>query len=106
MDTARMIFRDMYARIAVSRNGLSISMITNTGSVSTKDLHHIYDGRIKNYATLVTDKMNSYVRFTNDIYAKESDTEIRNIFLSFVLATLKTDKCRDLPNRPAVLLVA
>ena len=30
---------------AVNRNGLSISKITNTGRVSTKDLHHIYDGR-------------------------------------------------------------
>ncbi len=32
---------------AVNRNGLSISKITNTGRVSTKDLHHIYDGRIR-----------------------------------------------------------
>ena len=39
--------------------------LTNTGRVSTRDLHHIYDGRIKTNSTLVTDKMNSYVRFTN-----------------------------------------
>ena len=45
---------------AVNRNGLSISKITNTGRVSTRDLHHIYDGRIKTNSTLVTDKMNSY----------------------------------------------
>ena len=44
---------------------MSISKITNTGRVSTRDLHHIYDGRIKTNSTLVTDKMNSYVRFTN-----------------------------------------
>ena len=49
---------------AVNRNGLSISKITNTGRVSTKDLHHIYDERIEENSTLVTDKMNSYVRFT------------------------------------------
>ncbi len=145
---------------AVNRNGLSISKITNTGRVSTKDLHHIYDGRIENNSTLVTDKMNSYVRFTNANgiklvqlktgtskkgiyniqhvnsyhsqlkkfmlgfngvstkylnnyliwdnlvnYAKETDTEKRNIFLSFVLATLKTAKCRDISNRLAVPLV-
>ena len=144
-----------------ARNGLSISKITNTGRVSTRDLHHIYDGRIKTNSTLVTDKMNSYVRFTNangiDLvqlktgkakkgiyniqhinsyhsqlkrfmrgfngvstkylnnylvwnnlvnYAKESDMEKRNIFLTFILATLKTAKCRDLSNRPAVPLVA
>lgn len=46
---------------AVNRKGLSISKITNTGRVSTRDLHHIYDGRIKTNSTLVTDKMNSYV---------------------------------------------
>lgn len=44
---------------------MSISKITNTGRVSTKDLHDIYDGRIEKNSTLVTDKMNSYVRFTN-----------------------------------------
>lgn len=52
---------------AVNRNGLSIAKITNTGRVSTKDLHHIYDGRIESNSTFVTDKMNSYVRFTNSI---------------------------------------
>ena len=31
---------------------------------------------------------------------------LNNIFLTFVLATLKTAKCRDLSNRPAVPLVA
>ncbi len=145
---------------AVNRNGLSISKVANTGRVSTKDLHHIYDGRIKAGSTLVTDKMNSYLRFANynDIglvqlkggkskkglfnvqhinsyhsqlkkfmssfngvstkylnnylmwnnlvnYAKKSDVEKSNIFLTFVLTTLKTDKCRDLSNRPAVPLV-
>lgn len=88
---------------------MSISKITNTGyRVSTKDLHHIYDGRISN-STLVKDKMNSYVRFTNVIgiellgysigklklarqqkaSVQKNDTEKRNIFLSFVLGTLK-----------------
>lgn len=52
---------------AVNRNGLSIAKITNTGRVSTKDLHHIYDGRIESNSTFVTDKMNSYIRFTNSI---------------------------------------
>lgn len=144
---------------AVNRNGLSISKITNTGRVSTKDLHHIYDGRIDENFTLVTDKMKAYVRFTkangidlvqlktgkskkgiyniqhinsfhsqlkkfmcscngvstkylnnyltwNNLinYAKETNTEKKNIFLSFVLVTLKTGKCRDLSNRPAIPL--
>ena len=50
---------------AVNRNGMSIAKVSNTGRVSTKDLHRLYDGRIDPSATLVTDKMNSYVRFSN-----------------------------------------
>lgn len=53
-----------------------------------------------------TKYLNNYFAWNNLVnYAKESDTEKRNIFLSFVLATLKTAKCRDLSNRPAVPLV-
>lgn len=48
---------------AVNRNGLSISKITNTGRIATSDLHNIYDNRIEEGSTVVTDKMNSYVRF-------------------------------------------
>lgn len=48
---------------AINRNGKSIAKIANTGRVSTNDLHHVYDGRIDSSATIVTDKMNSYVRF-------------------------------------------
>lgn len=50
---------------ALNRSGMSIAKVSNTGRVSTKDLHEIYDGRIDPSATLVTDKMNSYVRFSN-----------------------------------------
>lgn len=146
---------------AVNRNGLSIAKITNTGRVSTKNLHSLYDGRIESDSTLVTDKMNSYVRFTNanDIhlvqlktgkskkgiyniqhinnyhsqlkrflrgfngvstkylnnylvwnnlvnYAKETETEKRNIFLVFVLTTLKSETCREVSHRPSIPLVA
>lgn len=146
---------------AVNRNGLSIAKITNTGRVSTKNLHSLYDGRIESDSTLVTDKMNSYVRFTNanDIhlvqlktgkskkgiyniqhinnyhsqlkrfmrgfngvstkylnnylvwnnlvnYAKETETEKRNIFLAFVLTTLKSETCREVSHRPSIPLVA
>ena len=37
---------------AVNRAGLSIARITNTGRVSTKDLHRLYDGRIESKASL------------------------------------------------------
>lgn len=48
---------------AVNRNGLSISVITNLGRVSTKDLHKAFDGRIEELSTLVTDEMNAYKEF-------------------------------------------
>lgn len=48
---------------AVNRNDLSISQITNTGRVATSDLYNIYDNRIEKGSTVITDKMNSYVRF-------------------------------------------
>ena len=107
---------------AVNRSGMSIAKVSNTGRVSTKDLHEIYDGRIDPSATLVTDKMNSYVRFSNANgielvqlnliwhnfvnYAKESDVEKRAILLSYVLTTLKTDRNSSLSDRPALPLVA
>lgn len=50
---------------AVNRQGLSIARITNTGRVSTKNLHDAFDGKIASDAIFVTDKMNSYVRFAN-----------------------------------------
>lgn len=50
---------------AVDRTGLSIAKVSNLGRVATKNLHSVYDGRIDNNSTLVTDKMNSYVRFAN-----------------------------------------
>ena len=61
---------------AVNRNGLSIAKATNVGRVSSKDLHGLYDGRIESDSILVTDKMNSYVRFANaqDLYLVQLKT--------------------------------
>lgn len=49
---------------AVNRDGRSIAKPANLGRVSTKDLHKVYDGRIEPGSTMVTDKMNSYCRFS------------------------------------------
>ena len=48
---------------AVNRSGLSIAKASNLARVATKDLHTVYDGRIQEGSTIVTDLMNSYVRF-------------------------------------------
>ena len=50
---------------AVNRNGLSIAKATNLGRVATKNLHSVYDSRIRQGSFLVTDLMNSYRRFAN-----------------------------------------
>ncbi len=51
---------------AVNRNGMSIAKASNLGRISSKDIHGVFDGRIDDDATLVTDKMNAYVKFAND----------------------------------------
>ena len=48
---------------AVDRSGNYLSIIAALGRIKTKDLHIVYDGKIKDKSTLCTDKMNSYVRF-------------------------------------------
>ena len=50
---------------AVNRNGLSIGKVSNLGRISTKDIENVLGGRIDKDATLVTDKMNSYVKFAD-----------------------------------------
>lgn len=72
---------------------------------------HPYHSQLKRFMRgfngVSTKYLNNYLVWNNLVnYAKESDMEKRNIFLTFVLATLKTAKCRDLSNRPAVPLVA
>ena len=49
---------------AVNRDGLAIAKVATLGRVSTKDLHKVYDGRIESGSTMVTDKLNSYCRFS------------------------------------------
>ena len=51
---------------AVNRSGLSIAKVANLGRVSTQNLHDTFKGRITEDSTLVTDAMNSYVRFAKD----------------------------------------
>lgn len=50
---------------AVDRNGFCVSKVSNLGRVSTKDIHSVFDGKIDTGSTVVTDKMNSYVRFAH-----------------------------------------
>lgn len=51
---------------AVNRSGLSIAKVSNLGRVSTKNLHDTFNGKIAENSTLVTDEMNSYIRFAKD----------------------------------------
>lgn len=58
-------FEQVCIPCAVNRNGMSVAKATNTGRVSTDDLHRAFDGKLKEGSTFVTDKMNAYVRFAN-----------------------------------------
>lgn len=42
---------------------MSIAKASNLSRVSSKDIHGVFDGRIGGDSTLVTDKMNAYVKF-------------------------------------------
>lgn len=53
------------APCAVDRNGFCLSKVSNLGRVSAKHIHLVFDDKIDNCSTIVTDKMNSYVRFAN-----------------------------------------
>lgn len=53
------------APCAVDRNGDSIAKASNLGRVSTKNIHAVFDDKIDSDSTVVTDKMNSYVRFAH-----------------------------------------
>ncbi len=48
---------------AVNRSGLSIAKTSNLGRVSTQAIHNVYDGRIVQDSTIVTDKASAYIRF-------------------------------------------
>jgi transposase-like protein len=50
---------------AVNRSGLSLAKVSNLGRVSTKNLHSLFNGRIAENSTLVTDEMNSYIKFAD-----------------------------------------
>ncbi|MBQ7335566.1 MAG: IS1595 family transposase [Clostridia bacterium] len=50
---------------AVNRNGLSISKAANLGRITTDSLLDMFDGRIDENSTIVTDKASAYVRFAD-----------------------------------------
>lgn len=50
---------------AVNRNGLSISKAANLGRITTDSLLKMFDGRIDENSTIVTDKASAYIRFAD-----------------------------------------
>ena len=95
-----MAHSDMYAKTEKSKKG-----IYNIQHI--KQYHSQLKKFMRSFNSVAAKYLNNYLVWNNLVnYAKASDTEKRNIFLSFVLATLKAAKCRKLSNRPAVPLVA
>ena len=114
--TQRYVCKDCgnsYVRFT-NANGIDLVQLkTGKAKKGIYNIQHInsYHSQLKRFMRgfngVSTKYLNNYLVWNNLVnYAKESDMEKRNIFLTFVLATLKTAKCRDLSNRPAVPLVA
>ena len=51
---------------AVSRTGLSIAVVTNSGKPSARDISRAFSGRIKAGTDFCCDKMNSYKKFAEE----------------------------------------
>ena len=65
--------------------------------------HSILKRFMNNFNGVSTKYLNNYLIWNNFInYSRESQEEKRNILLSFVLTTFKTDRYRDLSNRPPI----
>lgn len=62
--------------------------------------------RIDRFKGVSTKYLNNYLVWNNlVVYAKESYTEKRNIFLEFIMTTQLDEKCRDIPKRPPLPLL-
>src|SRR5699024_7773960 len=91
-------------------NGIDLVQLkTGKAKKGIYNIQHInsYHSQLKRFMRGVnrvsTKYLNNYLVWNNHVnYAKESDMEKRNIFLTFVLATLKNAKCQDLLTSPAV----
>ena len=115
MSAATLVTDKMNSYVHFSNaNGIELVQL-KTGKAK-KGIYHIqhinsYHSQLKKFMRgfngVSTKYLNNYLVWNNLVnYAKKTDTEKRNIFLSFVLATFKSAKSRDISNRPAVPLVA
>ena len=101
-----------YKRFATANKLELIQLKTGKAKQGIYNIQHInsYHSELKRFLYgfkgVSTKYLNNYLAWNNFVnYAKETDVEKANIFLSFVLTTLKKDICRELSNRPAIPLV-
>jgi len=88
----------------------SLELYQMDSGVSKKGIYNIqhinnYHKRLKDFIDkfygVSTKYLNNYLVWNNlVIYAKETYEEKAKIFLTYVLTTVKQEKCRDIPNRP------
>lgn len=96
---------------AVNRNGLSIAKSASLGRISAKNLHAVYDGRLKKFFITfdgVSSKhLDNYLIWHNFVnYAPESDIDKRTILLRFVLTQNLIIHAEDISKKPALPFVA
>lgn len=94
----------------------SLELVQMESGKSTNGMYHIqhingYHSQLKRFMRpfngVATKYLNNYLIWHNFVnYAKESFTEKKDIFLSFVLSTIKTVTKRELSIRPSLPLMA
>lgn len=102
-----------YVRFINTNNIELVQLKTGKAKKGIYNIQHInnYHSQLKRFMSgfngVSTKYLNNYLVWNNIVnYAKETDVEKRNIFLTFVLITLKSIKCRNLSKRLAIQLVA
>lgn len=65
--------------------------------------HSLLKRFLRRFNGVSTKYLNNYLVWHNFVnYAKKTDAEKHNVLLAFALTTLKSERCRDISNRPAV----
>lgn len=83
------------------KNGKAKKGIYNIQHINS--YHSLLKRFLRRFNGVSTKYLNNYLVWHNFVnYVKKTDTEKHNVLLAFALTTLKSERCRDISNRPAV----
>lgn len=102
-----------YVRFAKANGITLVQLKTGKAKKGIYNIQHInsYHSQLKKFMRgfngVSTKYLNNYLAWHNLVnYAKKNDAEKRDIFVRFVLNTVSTNTCRQLPARPPIPLAA